>query len=69
MKPIDLALHDWWNLRPEERARAIADVGELGGRTMETDHRRGRALNIIASLLHFAEAAGDESVPGKMGTT
>lgn len=55
MKIIDLVIHDWRNLRPEERAQAIADVKDLAQKIIATDHRRGRALNIVASFLGFLE--------------
>jgi hypothetical protein len=55
MRRIDLVMHDWLNQRPEERAQAIRDVQELATKTIATDHRRGRALNIVASFFSFLE--------------
>lgn len=53
IKPSMLAMHDWLNLQPEEREQALRDLRALAEATIATDHRRGRALNIMASYFHF----------------
>ena len=59
MRTIDLVLHDWFNLTPEERQTAIKDIHALAATfATATPHgagRRARAMNIVASLLHFLE--------------
>jgi acyl-CoA reductase-like NAD-dependent aldehyde dehydrogenase len=52
IRAIDLVLHDWRNMPPEERARALEDIRALA-ETHKADHRRMRALNIVASFFHF----------------
>lgn len=55
--PFLLALHDWKNLSPAERETALSDVRTLaatfGEASTRGPGRRPRALNIIASLVHF----------------
>jgi hypothetical protein len=51
LKPIDLVVSDWFNMPPEERKQALADIRALAETHAET--RRGRALNIVASFFHF----------------
>lgn len=54
IKPSDLAMCDWLGLRPEEQEQALADLRALAAeRAIATNHRRGRALNIMASYFHF----------------
>jgi hypothetical protein len=53
MRPSDLVMHDWRNMTPEEREQAIRDVRTLAESTIVSEHRRGRALNIIASFFQF----------------
>jgi hypothetical protein len=55
-KPSDLAMHDWLNLRPEERARALEDLRALADRHIGADHRRGRALHVMASYFALVTA-------------
>lgn len=59
MKVIDLVLHDWRNLSPEERQTAMNDVRALattfGEASPRGPGRRARALNIIASYFHYLE--------------
>lgn len=55
--PIDLVLHDWWNLSPEERATALEDVRALAttfdAASPHGAGRRARAINIVASFFHY----------------
>lgn len=62
MKTIDLVLHDWLNLSPEERKQALADVrvAETHAEPSGALSRRARALNIIASYFHFLTEGGGE---------
>lgn len=47
---LELVMHDWRNMAPEEREQALTDI-----RTLAATHtgRRARALNIVASFFHF----------------
>ena len=56
MKPIDLVLHDWLNMPPEERAQALRDIRALA-ESHAGDQRRARALSIAASFFHFLTEA------------
>jgi len=64
-KKSHLALHDWLNMAPEERVRAIADVRELAEKLSTREQhiafrRRARALNVMASYMQFlTEEAGE----------
>lgn len=55
--PIDLVLHDWWNLSPDERAMALDDIRALattfGSASPQGAGRRARAINIVASYFEF----------------
>jgi len=57
MNPIDLVLHDWWNLSAEERETALSDIRALaatfGAAAPSGPGRRARALNVVASFFHF----------------
>jgi len=53
LKLSDLAMHDWHNMTPQEREQALRDVRTLAESTIVSDHRRGRALNIMASYFQF----------------
>lgn len=57
MRTIDLVLHDWWNLSPQEREAALGDIRALattfGAASPHGDGRRARSLNIVASFFHF----------------
>ena len=59
MLAIDLVLHDWKNLSPEERATALNDIRALattfGEASVHAPGRRARALNIVASFFHFLD--------------
>lgn len=55
MRKIELVMHDWLNMQDAERAQAIRDIQELAEKTISTDHRRGRALNIVASFFSFLD--------------
>jgi hypothetical protein len=59
MRPIDLVLHDWRNLSPEERKTALNDIRALATTFPEASPhgagRRARALNIVASFFHFLD--------------
>jgi hypothetical protein len=65
--PIDLVLHDWRNLSAEERETALSDIRALattfGEATPRGAGRRARALNIVASYMHFL-TRGLERVKG-----
>jgi acyl-CoA reductase-like NAD-dependent aldehyde dehydrogenase len=50
--PGDLVLHDWRNMPPEERRQALADIRALA-ESHADEHRRARALHVIASFFHF----------------
>lgn len=49
---LDLVFHDWRNLSSDERRQAVDDV-----RALASLGRRPRALNVMASLVHFLEEA------------
>lgn len=59
MNAIDLVLHDWRNLSPEERETALNDIRALAATFGEASPhgagRRARSLNIVASFFHFLE--------------
>jgi hypothetical protein len=65
MKPIDLVLHDWMNLSPEERETAVNDIRALattfGQASGHGAGRRARSLNIVASFFHFLTPPRGES--------
>lgn len=60
---IDLVLHDWRNLSPEERETALSDIRALaetfGEASPHGAGRRARSLNIVASFFHFLESKTD----------
>lgn len=72
LKPIDLVLHDWWNLSPEERETALNDIRALattfGEASVRGAGRRARSLNIVASFFHFLTPPRGEAQKGSSRT-
>jgi hypothetical protein len=60
IRTIDLVLHDWRNMPPEERQQALKDVTELAARH---EGRRARALNIMVSFFHFLTEQPEGKAP------
>jgi hypothetical protein len=69
MDAIDLVLHDWRNLSPEERNTALADIRALAETFPAASPygagRRGRALNIVASFFAMLEEEADAETRGR----
>lgn len=65
MRTIDLVMHDWLVQSDDERKQAIADLRAFAETAIKENHRRGRALNIMAS---FFELLSDEHAAAEIAS-
>lgn len=78
IKPLDLVIHDWAVLTPEERKLALCDIQHMADYLAKqpsgsplafpvssvTSFRRSRSINLVASLLTFlTEETNGERIP------